>query len=42
MLLLGEELRTKSGIGGVIPRLGGAELPEKVGALVALSRVKLC
>lgn len=41
MLLRGEELRMKSGMGGVISRLGGDELLEREGRLLARSRVKL-
>lgn len=37
MLLLGEELRTKSGIGGVIARLGGEGLRDDLEGLRARS-----
>jgi hypothetical protein len=41
MLLRGEELSTKSGIGGVITRLGGDGLLDLDCMLAARSRVKL-
>jgi hypothetical protein len=41
MLLRGEELSTKSGIGGVIARLGGEGLLDDDCKLAARSRVKL-
>ena len=41
MLLRGEELSTKSGIGGVIARLGGDGLLDLDCMLAARSRVKL-
>jgi hypothetical protein len=41
MLLRGEELSTKSGIGGVIARLGGDGLLDLDCRLAARSRVKL-
>jgi hypothetical protein len=41
ILLRGEELSTKSGIGGVIARLGGDGLLDLDWMLAARSRVKL-
>jgi len=40
MLLRGEEVRTKSGIGGVMTRLGGEELLERDDKLGVRSQVE--